>query len=204
MRTSLYALNKRILDVLVCLCALLCLWPVLLLVALVVRLRLGSPILFIQERPGLGGQLFRMYKFRSMRSLRAGEDMLGSDAQRLTPLGRFLRSTSLDELPGLWNVLCGDMSLVGPRPLLSQYLERYSARQARRHEVQPGLTGWAQIHGRNLLSWPERLELDVWYVEHRSMLLDLRILLNTFALVISRKGTSEVGEATMTEFLGDK
>lgn len=166
-------------------------------VAVAVRASMGSPVLFRQQRPGLGGRIFTLCKFRSM------ADGPGPDAERLTGVGRFLRSTSLDELPQLWNVLKGDMSLVGPRPLLPQYLDRYSVRQARRHEVRPGITGLAQVNGRNALGWPERLELDVRYVEQLSVGLDLRIIARTVASVLRREGISAAGDATMTEFLGE-
>lgn len=165
-------------------------------IALVIRVRMGSPVLFRQERPGLGGRPFTLAKFRTMR---AGA---GDDATRLTRLGAFLRATSLDELPELWNVLIGDMSLVGPRPLLMEYLPRYSDRQARRHEVRPGLTGLAQVEGRNLVAWKERFELDVRYVETRSMALDLRIIGRTIGAVLRREGISGEGEATMAPFQG--
>lgn len=162
----------------------------------------GWPPLFSQRRPGLHGKIFVIYKFRTMTSERGPDGQLLPDAQRLTPFGKWLRSTSLDELPELWNVLKGDMSLVGPRPLLVQYLERYTAEQRRRHEVKPGITGWAQIHGRNALSWPEKFALDVWYVDHWSLATDLSILLKTVKQVIARDGISAVGEATMPEFMG--
>jgi lipopolysaccharide/colanic/teichoic acid biosynthesis glycosyltransferase len=165
-------------------------------IALAIRVRMGSPVLFRQERPGLGGRPFTLAKFRTMRS------GTGDDAARLTPLGRFLRATSLDELPELWNVLVGDMSLVGPRPLLMEYLPRYSERQARRHEVRPGLTGLAQVEGRNLVAWEERFELDVRYVETRSMALDLRIIGRTIGAVLRREGISGEGEVTMAPFQG--
>lgn len=187
---------KRLLDLTLALPGLVLLSPLLLLTALAVRLALGPGVLFRQERPGLHGKPFIILKFRTMRP---GPE---ADAQRLTPLGRFLRSTSLDELPELWNVLRGDMSLVGPRPLLLQYLPRYSPEQARRHEVAPGITGWAQVNGRNALSWDERLALDVWYVDNRSLALDLRILARTIALVLRRQGINAQGQATMSEFLG--
>ena len=165
-------------------------------IALAIRVRMGSPVLFRQERPGLGGRPFTLAKFRTMRS------GAGDDAARLTRLGRFLRATSLDELPELWNVLVGDMSLVGPRPLLMEYLPRYSERQARRHEVRPGLTGLAQVEGRNLVAWEERFELDVRYVETRSMVLDLRIIGRTIGAVLRREGISGNGEVTMAPFQG--
>ena len=170
----------------------------MLVVALLIRARLGAPILFRQQRPGLGGRSFLLYKFRTMRE---GEAL--PDAERLTPLGAALRRASLDELPQLFNVLRGEMSLVGPRPLLMEYLPLYSARQARRHEVLPGITGWAQVNGRNATSWPERFELDVWYVEHRSFGLDLKILWLTLARVFSGADVSQPGQATMEKFRGN-
>lgn len=193
---------KRALDLAVSATALVAVSPVLALTAGVVRLFLGSPILFSQARPGLGGRPFRMYKFRTMRELTDAAGNPLPDVQRLTGLGRFLRATSLDELPGLFNVLRGEMSLVGPRPLLVEYLPLYSAEQARRHEVRPGITGWAQVNGRNALSWEERFRLDVWYVDHRSFWLDLRILLLTVRKVIVREGISQQGSATMERFRG--
>ena len=177
------------------------LWvPLFLVVAVLVRWRLGSPIFFRQKRPGRGEQIFEMIKFRSMRSAVDAMGRVLPDSERLTPFGRRLRSTSLDELPELINVLRGDMSLVGPRPLLVDYLERYSAEQRRRHLVPPGLTGWVQVNGRNALSWEEKFALDVWYVEHRSFWLDLRILFLTVRQVLSRRGISAAGESTMPEF----
>ena len=187
---------KRAFDItLVLLTAFLWL-PVLLATGLAVWFGLGRPVFFVQERPGLVGRPFRLIKFRSMREGRA------SDAERLTRLGRVLRAWSLDELPELLNVLKGDMSLVGPRPLLMQYLARYTPEQARRHEVRPGLTGWAQVNGRNAISWEQKFEYDVWYVEHRNLRLDLRILLMTVWQVLSCKGIHADGEATMGEFWG--
>ena len=176
--------------------------PLLLVTALAVRIGLGAPVLFAQQRPGLGGAPFRMVKFRSMSDARAPDGALLPDAQRLTRLGRILRATSLDELPGLWNVLRGEMSLVGPRPLLVDYLPLYSAEQARRHDVLPGITGWAQINGRNALSWEQKFALDVWYVDHRSLWLDIRILAFTVLNVARRSGISACGEATMPRFEG--
>ena len=199
-----YILCKRGLDILLSLVALLVLWPVLLVVAVIVRCQMGAPVLFCQLRPGLHGKSFRLYKFRSMRMPRTDEEMLASDSVRLTALGAFLRKSSIDELPELWNILCGTMSFVGPRPLLPQYLGRYNARQARRHEVRPGLTGWAQVHGRNLVRWQDRLEMDVWYIEHMSFWLDLRIIGKTFALVFSAKNRNMQGQATMVEFMGNE
>ncbi len=177
------------------------LWvPLLGIVALLVRLRLGSPVFFWQVRPGRGAQVFELVKFRSMRAASEADGQPLTDAQRLTPFGRWLRSTSLDELPELWNVLRGEMSLVGPRPLLVQYLARYSPRQARRHEVRPGLTGLAQVRGRNGLTWEEKFEWDVHYVERHGFWLDLKIMLLTIKAVLARSGVSAEGEATMPEF----
>jgi len=193
---------KRAFDVAAAAVGLVVLSPVLAGVALAVRLRLGAPVLFRQERPGLHGRPFTMLKFRTMTDARDAAGRLLPDAERLTPLGRLLRSTSLDELPELWNVLRGDMSLVGPRPLLVRYLDRYTPEQARRHEVRPGLTGWAQVNGRNALTWEEKFALDVWYVDHASLALDLKILLLTLRRVLAREGISAAGEATMPEFTG--
>ena len=176
--------------------------PLLLLVALLVRWRLGTPVLFRQQRPGSAGEPFFLIKFRSMTDARDKHGALLPDSERLTKFGRWLRATSLDELPELINVLKGEMSLVGPRPLLMQYLERYNPRQARRHEVRPGVTGWAQVNGRNALSWKEKLEMDVWYVENRSLLLDVRIMFLTLQSVFRRHGISAPGSATMPEFTG--
>jgi lipopolysaccharide/colanic/teichoic acid biosynthesis glycosyltransferase len=176
--------------------------PVFLLLAIMVRVRLGSPILFTQVRPGLGGRPFRMMKFRTMTNARGADGQLLPDAERLTSFGRFLRSTSLDELPELWNVLKGEMSLVGPRPLLMEYLPLYSPEQARRHEVRPGITGWAQVNGRNALSWEEKFKLDVWYVDNQSIALDIKILFMTIKKVFMREGVSAAGEATMPPFRG--
>lgn len=195
---------KRSLDILGASAGLLLLSPIILVVALLVRIKLGSPVLFRQVRPGLGGHGFRMMKFRTMTDVRNAEGELLPDEQRLTPFGRWLRATSIDELPELWNVFWGDMSLVGPRPLLMEYLPLYSAEQARRHEVRPGLTGWAQICGRNALSWPEKFALDIWYVDNRSLILDLRILMTTIVRVIQREGISADGQATMTVFRGNE
>jgi sugar transferase EpsL len=176
--------------------------PFLALLAGLVRFRLGTPVFFRQVRPGRGGQPFELVKFRTMTDERDATGVLLPDEVRLTSLGRFLRSTSLDELPELWNVLRGDMSLVGPRPLLMEYLPLYSERQSRRHEVRPGITGWAQVNGRNAPGWDERLEMDVWYVENRSFLLDLRILLRTATSVVRREGISREGHATAPKFGG--
>ena len=191
---------KRVFDVVVSAVALTVLAPVMGLTALAVWRTMGRPVLFRQARPGLHGKPFVMYKFRTMRDLRDAGGNLLPDEARLTPFGRWLRATSLDELPELVNVLRGEMSLVGPRPLLMEYLERYTPEQARRHEVKPGITGWAQIHGRNNLSWEERLRLDVWYVDHWSLWLDLKILWRTLWMVLRREGISAQGHATMPRF----
>ena len=197
------AFGKRLFDIAVSLAALALLGPVLLFLAFVVRISLGRPVIFRQARAGHGGRAFHLLKFRTMTEGRglAGDDL--SDDLRLTRVGRFLRKTSLDELLELYNVLRGDMSLVGPRPLLLRYRQRYTPEQARRHEVKPGVTGWAQVNGRNAISWQEKFELDVWYVDHLSFPLDLRILIRTLASVLRAEGISEEGHATMTEFLGD-
>ncbi len=193
---------KRAIDVLVATVGLVVLSPLLFGIALVVARQMGRPVLFRQTRPGLGGRPFTIYKFRTMRD---ADDAAGrplTDTARLTPLGRMLRSTSLDELPELFNVLVGDMSLVGPRPLLMEYLPLYSAEQARRHDVRPGITGWAQVNGRNAISWDEKFARDVWYVDHRSLALDVRILLLTLARVVGRQGVTAAGEATTRPFTG--
>ena len=176
--------------------------PLLLVVAILVRLKLGSPVLFIQERPGLRGRPFRMIKFRTMTDERGPDGELLSDAVRLTAFGKFLRSTTLDEFPEMWNVLVGDMSVVGPRPLLMRYLGRYDAFQARRMEVKPGVTGWAQVNGRNALSWDDKFALDVWYVDNRTFWLDMRIVVKTFFKVFARSGINSDKAATMEEFRG--
>ena len=193
---------KRLFDVVASACALLLLALPLLVVIWMVRRKLGSPVFFTQMRPGLQGQPFLMVKFRTMTDARGPDGALLPDADRLTPFGRFLRATSLDELPELWNVLKGDMSLVGPRPLLMEYLPLYSPEQARRHAVRPGVTGWAQVNGRNSLSWDDKFKLDVWYVDHRSLWLDLKILWLTVRKVLVREGISAAGEATMGKFTG--
>lgn len=193
---------KRAFDILVSAGVLLVFSLPIVILMILVRVKLGSPIFFRQDRPGLGGKTFRMVKFRTMTDARHPDGTLKPDAERLTRFGRLLRSTSLDELPELWNVLKGEMSLVGPRPLLVQYLTRYSARQARRHEVRPGVTGWAQVNGRNSVAWDERFEMDVWYVENWSFGLDVRILWMTVAAVFRRSGVSAEGHATMPEFMG--
>lgn len=193
---------KRLFDIVVAIIALLILWPVMLLVAMLIHVKLGSPVLFKQIRPGLQGKPFNMLKFRSMLDAIDKEGNPLPDELRLTRFGSVLRSTSLDELPGLINVLKGDMSLVGPRPLLVEYLPLYSAEQARRHEVRPGITGWAQVNGRNALSWEQKFELDVWYVDNRSVWLDIKILFLTVKKVFVREGISAEGVATMNKFTG--
>ncbi|MHB0856560.1 MAG: sugar transferase [Anaerolineae bacterium] len=194
--------GKRLFDLLCAAPALVLLAPLLGLTALAVRITLGRPILFRQQRPGLGARPFELIKFRTMAGARDAQGHPLPDAQRLTRLGRFLRASSLDELPELWNVLRGDMSLVGPRPLLMQYLPLYTPEQARRHHVRPGITGWAQVNGRNALTWERKFALDVWYVDHLSLCLDLRILARTAWKVLAREGISQAGQATMPEFLG--
>lgn len=195
---------KRSIDIIGAAAGLICLSPIIALSALAVRISMGSPIFFRQVRPGLNEQPFTMIKFRTMANTHDASGKLLSDAERLTRTGRFLRSTSLDELPELWNVLVGDMSLVGPRPLLTAYLGRYSLDQARRHHVKPGVTGWAQINGRNAISWEEKFRLDTWYVDHQSTWLDLRILLKTALQVVRRSGINNAESATMPEFIGQK
>ena len=194
---------KRLFDLLASAMGLLLLAVPLALLAWQVRRKLGSPVLFTQVRPGLHGKPFRMVKFRTMTDARDASGALLPDAQRLTPFGRFLRASSLDELPELWNVLRGEMSLVGPRPLLMEYLPLYSPEQARRHEVRPGITGWAQVNGRNAISWADKFALDVWYVDHRSLWLDVRILWLTVRKVLVRDGISAAGEATVSNFKGN-
>ena len=193
---------KRVLDIIGALLALVIFLPLLLVVGVLVRARLGSPVFYTQVRPGLHGKPFKLIKFRSMTDERGIDGQLLSEEERLPPFGNWLRSTSLDELPELWNVLKGDMSFVGPRPLLMQYLPLYSREQARRHDVRPGLTGWAQIQGRNELPWETRFRLDTWYVDNRSPFLDLKILWWTLFKVILREGISQDGNATMTPFRG--
>ncbi|WP_436410802.1 sugar transferase [Thermus scotoductus] len=195
---------KRALDVIGASCALLAFGPVMIYIALRIWREMGSPVLFRQVRPGLYGKPFVMYKFRTMTEERDADGRLLPDERRLTPLGKFLRQYSLDEFPEFINVLKGDMSLVGPRPLLMEYLDRYTPEQARRHEVKPGITGWAQVNGRNALSWEEKFKLDVWYVDNWNLLLDLKILLMTIVKVLRREGISAQGHATMPEFKGSK
>jgi len=194
---------KRLFDTVVAALALLVLALPLLGLVFIVRRKLGSPVLFRQIRPGLDGKPFEMVKFRTMTDARAADGSLLPDAERLPAFGRLLRATSLDELPELWNVLKGEMSLVGPRPLLMDYLPLYSPHQARRHEVRPGITGWAQVNGRNALGWEEKFDHDVWYVENRTLALDIRILWLTVKKVLIKDGISAAGEATMTKFTGD-
>jgi lipopolysaccharide/colanic/teichoic acid biosynthesis glycosyltransferase len=195
---------KRAFDIVVASAAMLMLCPLLLLIAIIVRINLGSPVLFRQKRPGLHGVPFLIYKFRTMNDRKDAMGNFLPDADRLTPFGRFLRSASLDELPEIINVLRGEMSLVGPRPLLMEYLPLYSPAQARRHELKPGITGWAQVNGRNAITWEEKFKLDVWYVDNHSFLLDCRILWMTLAKVFGREGISEQGQATMSRFTGSK
>jgi lipopolysaccharide/colanic/teichoic acid biosynthesis glycosyltransferase len=195
---------KRLIDVVVSSLMLLVLGLPLIWLALAVRVRLGTPIFFCQVRPGLNAKPFTMLKFRTMTGSRGITGELLPDAQRLTRFGRFLRSTSLDELPELWNVLKGDMSLVGPRPLLMEYLPLYNQEQMRRHEVRPGITGWAQVNGRNALGWEDRFKLDIWYVDHQSLWLDLHILWLTVRKVLVREGIHAEGEATMPRFTGSQ
>ncbi|HVU16359.1 MAG TPA: sugar transferase [Candidatus Didemnitutus sp.] len=201
-RDATLPIVKRWFDIFAALAALILFSPVLAVVAAIVRVQLGSPVIFRQQRPGRQGRPFSLLKFRTMSDNRGPDGELLPDALRLTALGNFLRSTSLDELPELWNVLRGEMSLVGPRPLLTEYLPLYNSRQSRRHEVRPGVTGWAQVNGRNALGWEERLELDVWYVDHRTVWLDMAILLRTIVAVGQRRGVSQPGHATMEKFRG--
>lgn len=193
---------KRFLDLVLIIPSLLLISPAIVVLLILVKLNLGSPVLFSQERPGYQGKSFMMYKLRTMTDERDSNGDLLPDSDRLTPFGQFLRSSSLDELPELFNVLKGDMSLVGPRPLLMRYLDRYTPEQARRHEAKPGITGWAQINGRNAISWEEKFKLDVWYVNNISLLLDCQILFGTFGKVFKRADISQAGQATMSEFMG--
>jgi sugar transferase EpsL len=194
--------GKRVLDLLLAVLALILLSPIIGMVALLVRLKLGSPVLFRQERPGLDGRSFTMYKLRTMTDLRDAAGNLLPDAERLTTFGRFLRSSSLDELPELWNVLKGEMSLVGPRPLLMHYLPLYTPEQMRRHDVRPGITGWAQVNGRNAITWEEKFALDVWYVDNVSFWLDLKIILLTISKIVKSQDINQPGQATMQPFEG--
>ncbi|MGA2070552.1 MAG: sugar transferase [Sedimentisphaerales bacterium] len=195
-------LVKRLFDMIASAAGLIVISPFLVVLAFMVRLKLGSPILFRQQRPGLGGKAFVIYKFRTMTDQRDASGNLLPDEQRLPAFGRFLRSTSFDELPELLNVLKGDMSIVGPRPLMMKYLGRYSPQQARRHEVRPGITGWAQINGRNAVSWEDKFRLDVWYVDNWTLWLDMKIILKSVWMVVAREGITQHGRATIDEFLG--
>ena len=195
-------LLKRIFDLFLSFILLILLSPVLLLIAAILLFKIGSPVLYRQTRPGLRGEPFVLYKFRTMNNSRDASGKLLPDEDRILPFGNFLRNFSLDELPELWNVLCGSMSLVGPRPLLMEYLPRYDEEQKRRHDVKPGITGWAQINGRNAISWEDKFRLDVWYVDHRNFWLDLKIIVLTLLLVLKREGISAEGHATMPEFRG--
>lgn len=193
---------KRAFDIAAVMASAVVVVPVVALIALLVRVKIGAPVFFVQQRPGLQGLPFDLIKFRTMTNTVDADGALLPDAERLTPFGRFLRSTSLDELPELWNVLTGEMSLVGPRPLLMEYLPLYSSEQARRHEVRPGVTGWAQVNGRNALTWEDKFRYDVWYVDNQSLWLDLRIIVMTVLAVLSRKGINAEGEATVGRFTG--
>lgn len=193
---------KRIFDVVAAAIGVVVLTPLMAGIAILIRITMGTPVFFRQRRPGLKGQPFTIIKFRTMQHAHSGELAIERDAQRMTPIGTFLRRCSLDELPELWNVLWGQMSLVGPRPLLMDYLERYTPQQARRMEVRPGITGWAQVHGRNTLSWEEKFKMDLWYVDHQSFWLDMKILGMTLVQVVTRRGISAEGCATMPEFAG--
>lgn len=194
---------KRVVDFVLALIGLITLAPVIVCVAWAIRRKLGSPVIFSQVRPGLNGEPFRMVKFRTMRDAFDANGQPLPDSERMTSFGSFLRSSSLDELPELWNVLKGDMSLVGPRPLLMEYLPLYNAEQYRRHEVRPGISGWAQVNGRNALSWDEKFKLDVWYVDNRSVWLDLKVIFLTLKKVLVRDGINAEGEATMSKFTGN-
>lgn len=199
----MYHLIKRIVDLLLALTGLLLLSPIILLVAILVGIKLGRPVLFVQERPGLHGRVFKLRKFRSMTNARDRDGNLLSNAERLTPFGKRIRSLSLDELPTLWNVVAGHMSIVGPRPLLVDYLPLFNEEQAKRHEVKPGITGWAQVNGRNAINWDEKLKLDIWYVRNKSLKLDLKIFLMTIGKVINREGISHEGDVAMPRFTGN-
>jgi lipopolysaccharide/colanic/teichoic acid biosynthesis glycosyltransferase len=194
---------KRLFDIAVSASTLFAASPFLILLSILIRVKLGAPVFFGQVRPGRLGQPFRMIKFRTMTDTRNKEGILLPDSERMTRVGKWLRNSSLDELPELWNVLKGEMSLVGPRPLLLQYIDRYTPEQARRHEVKPGITGWAQVNGRNAITWDEKFKLDVWYVENQSFWLDCKILWMTFVQVLRRKDISADGHATMPEFMGN-
>lgn len=202
MKAKTRVIIKRLFDIILSLVLIVVLSPLLFLIYVSALIKLGSPALFRQERPGLNGKIFTMYKFRSMTDKRDENGNLLNDSERLTGFGKLLRKTSLDELPELFNILKGDMSFVGPRPLLVKYLDRYTPEQARRHEVKPGLTGWAQVNGRNAISWEEKFKLDVWYVDNWSLMLDCRIIWMTIKKVLKREGVSPDGKTTMEEFLG--
>jgi len=197
-----YKVTKRCSDILLTLPALAISMPVMIMVSLLIRMSMGKPIFFRQIRPGLNGKAFSIYKFRTMTDERDKEGNLLPDTNRLSSLGKILRSTSLDELPELLNVLKGEMSLVGPRPLLMQYFDRYTLEQARRHEMKPGITGWAQVNGRNAITWEQKFEYDVWYVDNQSLRLDLKIIALTIRQILKREGISQPGQATMEEFMG--
>lgn len=202
MKKAHYPISKRIFDLILTLIGMIIALPVMLVIAILIRVKIGGPVLFKQRRPGLNGKIFTLYKFRTMSYLRDQNGNLLPDHQRLTNFGKNLRATSLDELPELFNVLKGEMSLVGPRPLLIQYLDRYSPEQKRRHLMPPGITGWAQINGRNAISWEEKFSLDTWYVDHWTIWLDIRILFLTVVKVIKREGISTQNQATAEEFMG--
>jgi sugar transferase EpsL len=197
-----FQLRKRFFDLAVGIPSVIFLSPLLIFIGFLVRLKIGSPVLFRQVRPGLHGRPFVIYKFRTMTDKRDGDGNLLPDGERLTPLGRFLRKTSMDELPELFNVIKGDMSIVGPRPLLMQYLDRYTPEQARRHEVKPGITGWAQVNGRNAISWEDKFKLDVWYVDNWGLWLDVKIIVMTVLKVLKREGINQAGCVTAEEFKG--
>ncbi len=197
-------MSKRILDIIISLLAIILLSPILIIIAFLIRKNLGSPIIFSQQRPGLYGEPFNMYKFRTMTNDRDKEGRLLSNELRHTPFGNMLRKTSLDELPELWNVIKGDMSIVGPRPLLMDYLPLYNEEQAKRHKVRPGMTGYAQVNGRNAISWEKKFELDTWYVENQSIWLDFKIMFQTVKKVLIKEGINQSEEVTMTRFLGSK
>jgi lipopolysaccharide/colanic/teichoic acid biosynthesis glycosyltransferase len=201
---SSYQFKKRVFDICLAIGALILLSPLFAVIAVVVRVQLGHPVFFRQQRPGLHGKPFRIYKFRTMTNVCDSQGELLSDAQRLTALGRFLRSTSMDELPELFNVLRGEMSIVGPRPLLMQYLDRYTTEQMRRHEVKPGITGWAQVNGRNAITWEDTFGFDTWYVDNQSLRLDLKIIAMTMLQILKREGINQPGQATAKEFEGAK
>jgi len=195
---------KRFFDLVVAVPSVIFLSPLLIFIGFLVHFKIGSPILFKQERPGLNGKPFIIYKFRTMINERNQNDELLPDEQRLTSLGQFLRRASIDELPELFNVIKGNISIIGPRPLLMQYLDRYTLEQTRRHEVKPGITGWAQVNGRNAISWEDKFKLDVWYIDNWSLLLDVKIVFMTIGKILKREGISQSGQATMKEFIGTK